>query len=88
MEIISNRAVRASLSRSSHDDWDVKSLSNRGVCEHVVTIEGRVPVASNAVQADLHINDQKKSVILVQSLEGNGYSTSFTLAIPPPLHER
>lgn len=55
------------------------------MCEHVVTIEGRVPVASNAIQTDLHIDDQKKSVILVQSLEGNSYSTGFMLVMPQPL---
>lgn len=47
------------LSRSGHDDRDIKQLPQRRMSDHIVMIQGCIEVASELIEADLKVEDQE-----------------------------
>lgn len=71
------------LSRSGHDDWDIKELSQRRMGDHVVMIQRWIEVASELVETDLEIEDQKHLSLaqLGSQTGGIGLTESFWLSL-------
>ena len=65
--LLGERTVGTSFSRSGHNHGEVEKLSNLGMGEDVLTVESGVPVTSRLVEADLEIKDQEKGVVLVKT---------------------
>jgi len=66
--LLGQRTIGTLLGRSGHDNREIEDLAELGMSHHVVAIEGWVPVASNLVQANLQIKDEKHLHPLVVDL--------------------
>lgn len=79
-------AVGALVCRSAHDDGQVEELANLGMGHDILLVQGRVPVASDMVETNLQVKNEKQlSGVLVRhpATGADGYSQSCSCRCAP-----
>lgn len=74
--------VRTDLSGSGQDDGNVKDLANGSVGHQVVSVESGIPIPSEVVEADLHVEDHEHlcKVAYIRSCANESAGFSLTVS--------
>lgn len=58
--LLGKRTVGTGVRRCAHDDGQVEELADLGVGEDVLLVQSSVPVAGDAVQTDLQVENEEQ----------------------------